>query len=186
MRQATLRTPLILLSCLLSLLICGCAVRATTAPPPAYPSEPAEQPSRLPPPPQQQPLPEPTPPPQPVPPPEPIPPPPPVWNASGWTLLGEQSVDGRRDRDKIKIGRDEGKFSRLTMVVLDSDLELIELEIKFGNGKPFRPEVRHLFNENTRTRVIDLPGDRRVIKWIELRYRNLPGGGRARVQIWAQ
>ena len=84
------------------------------------------------------------------------------------------------------MGREEGTFRKLVMVVLDSELELVALEIKFGRGKPFAPEVRHLFREGSRTRVIDLPGDQRVIKWIELRYRNLPGGGRARVQIWAQ
>jgi hypothetical protein len=124
---------------------------------------------------------------QPVP--QPVPPPAPSnpgWDSRGWTLLGEQTVNGRNDRDKIKVGKDEGRFTRLTLVVLDSDLELTELEIKFGNGQPFRPAVTHYFRENSRTRVIDLPGDQRFIKWVELRYRNLPGGGRARVQLWAQ
>lgn len=121
--------------------------------------------------------------------PTPVPPPPPSnpgWDSRGWTLLGEQTVDGHNDRDKIKVGRDEGRFTRLTLLVLDSDLELTELEIKFGKGPSFRPSITHYFRENSRTRVIDLPGDQRFIKWVELRYRNLPGGGRARVQIWAQ
>lgn len=48
--------------------------------------------------------------------------------------------------------------------------------MKFGRGEPFRPEVNQYFREGTRTRSIDLPGDGRVIKWIEFRYRNLPGG----------
>lgn len=108
------------------------------------------------------------------------------WDSTGWTLLGQQSVDGARDRDRIHVGRDDGRFRKLVLVVTDSDLELVELEVKFGRGQPFRPEVRHFFREGSRTRVIDLPGDERVIKWIELRYRNLPGGGRARVQVWAQ
>lgn len=72
------------------------------------------------------------------------------------------------------------------LVVVDSDLEMIELTVKFARGEPFRPEVNQFFRENTRTRAIDLPGDDRVIKWIEFRYRNLPGGGRARVQMWAK
>ncbi len=141
-----------------------------------------------------QPQPQPYPQPAPPPPPQPQPPPPPPpsypqnpgWDSRGWTMLGEQTVNGHNDRDRIRVGRDEGRFTRLTMVVLDSDLELTELEIKFGNGQPFRPNVTHYFRENSRTRVIDLPGDQRFIKWIELRYKNLPGGGRARVQIWAQ
>ena len=41
----------------------------------------------------------------------------------------------------------------------------------------------HLVREGTRTRVIDLPGDDRVIKVIKFKYRNLPGGGKAKVQV---
>ena len=48
-----------------------------------------------------------------------------------------------------------------------------------GNSETF-------FREGQRTRVIDLPGDDRVIARIELAYRNLPGGGRARVEIWGR
>jgi hypothetical protein len=102
-------------------------------------------------------------------------------------MLGEQRVHGRREAtDKIQVRRWNGKFRKLTVVVLDSDLEMIDLSIKFGRGEPFHPEVNQVFRENSRTRVIDLPGDERVIKWIEFRYRNLPGGGRARVQVWAK
>jgi hypothetical protein len=101
-------------------------------------------------------------------------------------MLGEQIVTGRVDRDRIQVGRDEGKFRQLMIVVLDSDLELLEFDVKFGRGPEWRPNVRQVFHENTRTRAIDLPGDRRVIKHIDFKYRNLPGGGRARVQVWGK
>jgi hypothetical protein len=109
-----------------------------------------------------------------------------AWSAEGWTLLGEQTVNGNRDKDKIMVGKDDGSFAKLTIVVLDSDLEMLDLEIKLGKGKSLTPDVRQVFNENSRSRVIDLPGDKRIIKWIEFRYRNLPGGGKARVQVWAK
>ncbi|MBA3503183.1 MAG: hypothetical protein H0T65_22675 [Deltaproteobacteria bacterium] len=111
-----------------------------------------------------------------------------IWDSQGWTMLGERAVQGgrRADRDKIFVSRNEGKFRRLMIVVLDSDLEMIALGVKFARGKEFRPETNQYFRENTRTRSIDLPGDDRVIKWIEFRYRNLPGGGRAKVQVWAK
>jgi hypothetical protein len=124
--------------------------------------------------------------PAPIPLPKPAPTPSPVWNASGWSMLGETIVNGNRDKDKIMVGRDDGKFRQLTVVVLDSDLEMIDMEVKMGKGKPWRPNVQQVFRENTRTRVIDLPGDDRVITWIEFSYRNLPGGGRARVQVWGK
>jgi hypothetical protein len=111
----------------------------------------------------------------------------PAWDAKGWTMLGEQRVDGRReDTDRIRVSRWERRFRKLTVVVLDSDLELIDMSIKFGRGEPFHPELNATFREGSRARVIDLPGDNRAIQWIEFKYRNLPGGGPARVQVWAK
>ncbi|MCW5801696.1 MAG: hypothetical protein KIT31_04865 [Deltaproteobacteria bacterium] len=111
------------------------------------------------------------------------------WDQRGWTMLGEQTVNGRgrEDADRIVVGRDFGKFERLTLVVLDSDLELTYFNIAFRGGQDYQPPVTHYFREGTRTRVIDLPGaHRRTIKHIDLRYRNLPGGGKARVQVWGK
>lgn len=109
------------------------------------------------------------------------------WDSKGWSMLGERTVNGSRpDKDKIQVSRAEGKFRRLTVVVLDSDLALLDMEIKFARGPVFRPDVKQDFREGSRTRVIDLPGDDRVIKWIEFKYKNLPGGGNAKVQVWAK
>lgn len=123
------------------------------------------------------------------------PPPPPTerpryeFDSRGWTLLGERGVSrrGNEDRDRIQVGRYEGRFSKLAIVVLDSDLELIDFAVKFKRGPEWRPSVKHYFRENSRSRTVDMPGDRdRVIKWIDIRYRNLPDGGRARVQVWGR
>ena len=114
--------------------------------------------------------------------------PPPVrpvaWDPRGWTLLGERTVDGRFDHDRIEVGRYEGKFSKLTIVVENSDLELIDFAIQFGRGAPWHPPLQHFFREGQRTRAIDFPGDERTIRYIDFKYRNLPGGGRARVAVY--
>jgi hypothetical protein len=109
-----------------------------------------------------------------------------TWDSKGWVMLGERTVNGRVDHDRIEVGRREGRFSKLTLVVLDSDLELIDFEVKFARGAPWHPEVKHVFREGQRTREIDFPGDERVIRYIDFKYRNLPGGGRAKVQVWAK
>jgi hypothetical protein len=106
------------------------------------------------------------------------------WDSKGWTKLGERDVDRKVDRDRIPVGRYEGKFAKLTLVVENSDLDLLDFEVTFGNGEKFHPEVRHFFKEGARTRVIDLPGDDRVIQSIDLKYKNLPGGGKAKVEVW--
>jgi hypothetical protein len=124
--------------------------------------------------------------PPPPPPPRDAPPPvrPVAWDPKGWTLLGQRTVDGRVDRDRIEVGRYEGKFSKLTIVVDDSDLELIDFAVQFGRGPAWHPPVQHFFREGQRTRAIDFPGDERSIRYIDIKYRNLPGGGRASVKVY--
>src|SRR5438552_155424 len=108
-----------------------------------------------------------------------------VWDNKGWTMLGERTVNGRVDRDRIDVGRYEGRFCKLMVVVLDSDLELLSFQVNFGDGgRPFRPALSHYFRNNERTRVIDLPGDTRIIHDIDITYRNLIRGRDARVQVW--
>ena len=114
------------------------------------------------------------------------PPPPVAWDPAGWELLGETWVEGKTDKDKIQVGHKEGRFSKLMLVVEKSDLEMLDMEIEFGNGQKASPEVRQFFRENTRTRAIDLPGETRVIKNITFRYGNLPGGVRARVAVYGK
>jgi hypothetical protein len=120
--------------------------------------------------------------------PGPLPPQMPAFDSKGWTLLGEQSVDGRRDKDTLKVGKYAGQFDQLTMVVLDSDLELRDFVVKFGDNDKERwsPNLKHVFKEGQRSHVIDLPGKDRVIKKIELSYANIAGGGKAKVQIWGR
>lgn len=119
------------------------------------------------------------------------------WDRRGWTLLGERQVEGGRrdrggedrhqeDRDVIQVGQQDGRFRKLMVVVEDSDLELFNMSIEFGNGQTFAPELKQFFRENERTRSIDLPGDARVIRRITFFYRNLPSGGRARVAVWGK
>ncbi len=112
----------------------------------------------------------------------------PVWDANGWTMLGEREVHGhgRENADRIDVGPYSGRFSKLTVVVLDSDLELMDMTIQFGRGQPFRPAVAQFFREGTRTRMIDFPGDERVIRFIDFRYRNIPGEGHAKIQVWGK
>jgi len=108
------------------------------------------------------------------------------FESKGWTKLGERTVNGKNDHDRITVGRYKGTFSKMTIVVYNSDLELTDLEVKFGKGEPWHPAVRHLFKEGERTHVIDFPGDERILKFVDFKYGNLPGGGRAKVEVWAQ
>lgn len=106
------------------------------------------------------------------------------WDRTGWQLLGSRVVDGKSDRDEIAVGAAKGVFTRLMVVVEDSDLEMFDLVVEFASGQKHAPKIRQLFRDDSRTRAIDLPGNKRVIRRITFRYGNLPGGGRARVEVW--
>jgi hypothetical protein len=101
-------------------------------------------------------------------------------------MLGERSVEGTNDRDVIAVGAREGRYRRIMIVVEHSPLEMYDVVVTFGDGTKFSPATRHVFGANTRSHVIDLPGGQRTIRNVEFRYGNLPGGGRARAELWAQ
>jgi hypothetical protein len=103
-----------------------------------------------------------------------------------WNKLGERWVDGNHDRDVIWVGAREGAYRRIMIVVEHSALEMDSVVVHFSDGSAFAPETRHVFAANTRSHVIDLPGTRRNIRSVEFRYGNLPGGGRAQAELWAQ
>ena len=107
------------------------------------------------------------------------------WDSAGWTMLGQRVVQGG-DHDVIRVGKAAGKFTRLMVVVEGSELEIHDMKVTFGNGETMDPNIRHFFKENSLTRQIDLPGNERMIKTIDFKYSNLPGGGRAKVQVWAK
>lgn len=106
--------------------------------------------------------------------------------ATRWEKLGERAVHGKADRDVILVGARDGTFQQLKLVVEHSALEMFDVQVTFGDGETFSPGTRLVFGRNGTSRVIDLPGRRRVIRRVEFRYGNLPGGGRAQVELWAK
>ncbi len=103
---------------------------------------------------------------------------------SRWDKLGERWVHGRADRDIIHVGRRDGRFHRLQIVVEHSALDMYDVRVVFADGSVYSPPTRMVFGRNSKSRVIDLPGRGRVIRRVEFRYGNLPGGGRAQVELW--
>jgi hypothetical protein len=105
---------------------------------------------------------------------------------TGWNKLGERWVDGKADRDVLWVTAREGAFRKVMFKVEHSAVEMYDVIITFGDGSTFSPPTRLVFGREQRSRVVDLPGNARIIKKVEFRYGNLPGGGRAQVEIWAQ
>jgi len=103
-----------------------------------------------------------------------------------WEKLGERQVDAKVDHDAIAVGRDDGLFGAIQIKVEGSSLAMFDIKITFGNGETFEPKTRLIFEKDTKSRVIDLPGVKRAIKRVDFKYANLPGGGKARVELWGK
>ena len=109
--------------------------------------------------------------------------PPPPRDA--WELLGEKSVGFGVDRDSIRLGRHEGRFSKIGFEVRDNDIQFIEATVFFEHGPPQPLPVKEFVRAGTRSRPIDLAWGDRTIDRIELVYRSRPGSReRAKVAVF--
>lgn len=92
------------------------------------------------------------------------------------------------DRDVIPVTASEGRFKRIQLRVTGQPIEVIDLEVHFGNDEHHDVQVRETFRPGTTSRVIDLPGDARVIKKIVIIYRNKvgPRPGKATLAVWGR
>jgi hypothetical protein len=102
-----------------------------------------------------------------------------------WDLLGEQSVGFGVDRDVIRVGRREGRFSALALEVRDNDVEILDLNVFFNRGPPQSLRVREFIRAGGRTRPIQFAWGDRSIDRIEITYRARPSfRGRAKVAVF--
>lgn len=108
------------------------------------------------------------------------------YQNEGWRKLGERMVNAGVDRDVIPVGRVDGTFKEILIHVENSAIEMYDMAVVFGDGQVWHPNVRHRFGANSLSKIIDLPGGRRVINRVEFLYRDLPGGGRATVELWGR
>jgi hypothetical protein len=105
---------------------------------------------------------------------------------NGFTYLGERIVNGGLDHDVIHVGRADGQFHEIMIVVERAPVEIFDLVVTFGNGERFEPRTRLVFGRDTTSRNLDLPGGARFIKRVDFRYGNLVAGANAKVELWAR
>jgi hypothetical protein len=104
---------------------------------------------------------------------------------TGWRLLGDAWVSGQFEREVIRVGKYEGRVARVMLVITHSNLDIGDVVVQFGNGQRWSPGLRHAFGDGSRSRAIDLPGNVRFIRGVEL-VRGAVSGGRAHAEIWGQ
>jgi len=91
-----------------------------------------------------------------------------------WIRLACKDVRFIIDRDTVRVGRAEGRFSALRLKVRRAPVEVLNLRVTFGNGTRMDVPVREVVPPGGTSRIIDLPGSNRGIDRIEMIYRAMP------------
>lgn len=104
----------------------------------------------------------------------------------GAVLFGIHNVGFVRDRDVIRVGANLGQFDRIQMRVLDNDVFINELDVVYVNGETQKLVVNSDIKQNTRTKWLEIKGDK-FIKEINMTYRSKPSfKGQARIEVYGQ
>ncbi len=104
-----------------------------------------------------------------------------------WEQLGCQKVGFKTDRDVIKVGRAEGRFKSIRLKVTGNKVHMMDLKVVYANGQPDDIPVREEIRAGGQTRPLDLKGERRAIRQVEMVYRSEPNfRGQATVCVEGQ
>jgi hypothetical protein len=102
-------------------------------------------------------------------------------------LLGQQEVDFTRDSDVIDVGKGEGRFQKIRVVVRGGPIQLYDMKVIFTDDSVFDPENRDRILQEDSSYVIDLPGHQRIIKRITFLYRSIDRReGKATVLVYGE
>lgn len=104
--------------------------------------------------------------------------------AETWVNLGTREVRLRRDRDRFVVGEARGRFSRLRIEVAGNDVFVVRVAAVMGNGDVLSFPVGTTVAQGTASRPLDLPGEVRLIRHVDVIYRRVPGGGLAAVTLY--
>lgn len=91
-------------------------------------------------------------------------------DAGPWELLGARKINYGLDRDEIVVTRAEGVFTAIQLRIKRAPVNMHKLVVHYGNGETDEIELRNNFAAGSESRVIDLNGNRRVIKKVVFVY----------------
>jgi hypothetical protein len=92
-----------------------------------------------------------------------------------WEELGCKRVSlFGVDRDRIQVGRREGRFKAIRLLVRGADINILDLNVVYTNGAPDSIPVRSVIRQGDRTRPLDLRGRERSIDHVEMTYLTIP------------
>lgn len=108
--------------------------------------------------------------------------------AQSWEKLGQRKVNFKVDRDDIYVGRYEGFLTALKIKVRRGSINMIKMEVQFGSVESKNVPLKNNFNDGDESRVIDLPGNRRMIRNVTFWYESTgtTEGNKPIVELWGR
>lgn len=104
-----------------------------------------------------------------------------------WQYLGEANVDGNNDHDRIRVGRDDGRFRALQIHVERAPIEFQRVVVHYRNGGDEELLIRNRIPAGGKTRVIDLRGGERIIEDVEIWYaKGRYGSARPKLRLYGR
>ncbi|MCC6575544.1 MAG: hypothetical protein IT462_17330 [Planctomycetes bacterium] len=105
-----------------------------------------------------------------------------------YVLLAETNVyyTTAAEPSYVVVQKYEPKYSTIVLQADDNDVEYYDFVIVYDDGHTFVPGNAVYYSKADGTYEIIMPQDRRIVKKIEYRCRNLPEGKKARLEIWAK
>lgn len=90
----------------------------------------------------------------------------------GWTTIGRENFEGRHDFESAYAGWRGRNVDRIALRPVDSDARCTRVSATFGNGRTRDLDIdRGDVLERGRLKVIDLPGDERDVRKVDLNCR---------------
>lgn len=89
-----------------------------------------------------------------------------------WILLGSKNVSLSGDHDVVSAAG-EGTFSRIRVCVRQRAVHFQDLDVVFGNGVRQDLQIRSVIGPGDCSRAIDIRGDDRLIRRVEMTYQSV-------------
>jgi hypothetical protein len=100
-----------------------------------------------------------------------------------WEQLGCVEVGRRVETDTIKVGRGEGRFKAVRLLVDNRDIRIADLKVVYGDGQPDHLAFNAILRAGSPSRPLELAGWARAIERIELLASKTPGEARGRAEV---
>lgn len=105
--------------------------------------------------------------------------------SDGWIRLGKEKVNARMERDEIRAAS-KGFVKQVVIEVKGAAVYFESVAVHLGDGEVIDLPIRSIIKAGERTRVIDLPGNARLIRNVVFVHQKLRDSGKAEVILWGR